>query len=398
MGLRLRAPAVVPAAADAVLAAFDRQVAWCSQPSPFSARVLQRSRLWLQQPAAPQSQALAALCQLGPDPLAAAVPLRWLAALHLLALEGRAPWAAVWPSTAAVGLPVSGLPVSVLPVSVLPANGQLANGQPADGPPSDATLDAAINEAWRSQQASLRAALRLPPQTNEVQRSAALLPGLLHVVAHTGLPLALLEIGASAGLNLWCDHYQHDHGLWAWTQAGPALVLRSEWQGPPPPLSAALHIASRAACDAHPVDLEDPRQARRLASFIWADQADRLQRLRLALQVASAAMARTGVRVQTAGAADFLPLQLKQRRPGRALVLMHSVVWQYIGAAEQADIDAQMQAAGSQANANAPLAWLRFEPPQPDQPVQLRCRIWPDGSDHLLARCHPHGSHIEWLA
>lgn len=363
---------MVAAAAEAVWAAFDRQTAWCKQPSPFSARVLQRSRLWLQQPAALPGQALAQLCQLGPDPLAAAVPLRWLAALHLLALEGHKPWADLWPSTA-------------------------ANSPGAGAKASDAALDAAIDEAWRSRQAALRAALSRPPQTNEVQRSAALLPGLLHVAAQTGLPLALLEIGASAGLNLWCDHYQHHHGPWAWTQAGPALVLRSDWLGPPPPLSAPLHIANRAACDAHPVDVDDPRQARRLASFIWADQGDRLQRLQLALQIAAAAMARTGVRVQTASAADFLRLQLRQRRPGQALVLMHSVVWQYMGAAEQADIESQMQAAGSQAHTASPLAWLRFEPPQPDQPVHLRCRIWPGEGDHLLARCHPHGTTIEWL-
>ncbi len=356
------------ATADAVLHAFDRQRGWCREPSPFSARVLQRSHGWLQK----QPAALELLCQLAADPLAAAVALRWLAALHLLALKGLQPWSGLWPPA-------------------VQARSETTEAA------FDAQLDAAIDTAWRTQHTALRLALQSPPQTNEVQRSAALLPGLLHVAAQTGLPLVLLEMGASAGLNLWCDHYRHEHGSWAFTEAGPGLVLRSEWLGPPPPLQAHLRITRRAGCDANPIDLDDPRQALRLASYIWADQPQRLQRLRQAQQVASACMARSGVRIQTAGAADFLRLQLRQRRPGQALVLMHSVVWQYIAAAEQADIEAQMQEAGSRADAASPVAWLRFEPPQPDLVMELRCRIWPGGGDHLLARCHPHGARIEWL-
>ena len=359
---------------DAVLAAFDQQAAWCAQNAPFSARVLQRSQQWLQG----HATALQQLAEIGPDPLAAAVALRWLSGLHLLALSGKQPWADLWP-------PASGL-----------------QGLPTEA--QDAAIDHAIQQAWLQQATTLHSALLVPPQTNEVQRSAALLPGLLTIAARTGLPLALLEIGASAGLNLWCDHYRHEHDSWAWNEAGPALVLHSDWQGPPPPVQARLKIERRAGCDAHPIDLEDPQQALRLASYIWAEQTPRLQRLRLAQQVATTCMAQSGVRVQTARAADFLRLQLgtqpAQRQPqkGVATVLMHSVVWQYIPAAEQRDITAQMLAAGAQASPQAPLAWLRFEPPAADQPVELRCRIWPRGEDQLLARCHPHAAHIHWLA
>ena len=353
-----------PASDQALLEVFDRQASWCQLPSPFSARVLQRSRLWLQD----QPAARALLCKLAADPLAAAVPLRWLAALHLLALKGLPPWAQLWPPAGT-----------------------------ASGAPTDADLDAAISRAWHSQRTALRLALQSPPQTNEVQRSAALLPGLLHAAAQTGLPLVLLEIGASAGLNLWCDHYRHDHGSWTWAETAPGLVLRSEWLGPPPPLHASLHISRRAGCDANPIDLDDPVQALRLASYIWPDQPERMLRLRQAQQVAAACMARSGVRIQTAAAADFLRLQLRQRRPGQAAVLMHSVVWQYLRGAEQADIEAQMQAAGSASSADSPLVWLRFEPPLPELVMELRCRIWPDGGDQLLARCHPHGARIEWL-
>lgn len=399
MAVQPPAPLAAPSAAtaDAVLQAFDQQAQWCGSAAPFSARVLQRSRLWLQT----HDAALAELQRLSADPLAAAVPLRWLAALHLLALQGIPPYARLWPDGAPGAEPARGdqAPAGRVGPAAARAPG-LAHGGPfgaaPDGSP-DAALDAAIEHAWHSHRTPMQMLLRLPPQTNEVQRSAALLPGLLHVAAQTELPLVLLELGASAGLNLWCDHYRHDHGIWSWAEAAPSLVLRSDWVGPPPPWQAQLHIVRRAGCDANPVDLDDSRQTLRLAAYIWAEQGERLHRLQQALPVAAACMARSGVRIQAAGAADFLRLQLRQRRPGQATVVMHSVVWQYIAPAQQADIEAQLLAAGRQADANSPLAWLRFEPSGPDLAVELRCRLWPLGDDRLLARCHPHAARIEWL-
>ena len=356
-----------------LLDAFARQAVWCREPAPFSARVLERSRLWLMGPAPAQAAAAAVLAAAAPDPLAAAVALRWLAGLHHLALLGLQPWAALWPPSAAP-LTDSGL---------------------------DVALDAAIATAWAQQRPLLQAALARPPQTNEVQRSAALLPGLLHVAAQTGLPLALLEIGASAGLNLWCDRYRHDHGVWAWGPTQSPLTLQSDWCGPAPPLQTPLQIVRRAGCDASPVDLVQAGEALRLASFVWADQRERLARLHAARQITAACNAAQGVRVQAARAADFLRQALQSRQHGETAVLMHSVVWQYIAAEEQADITAQMQTAGRQADAALPLAWLRFEPPAPDRAAELRCRVWRggdgDGVDRLLARCHPHGSRIDWI-
>jgi hypothetical protein len=376
-----------------VLDAFDRQAVWCAQPSPFSARVLARTRFWLagastsgtvghDAEAAGASQAataLQALAALTDDPLAGAVPLRWLSGLHHLALLGQQPWAELWP--------------------------------PAPGPVTDAALDAAIHAAWHTRQPHMRAALAGPPQTNEVQRSAALLPGLLHVAARTRRPLALAEIGSSAGLNLWCDHFRHEHGPagqpgpadqhWAWGDPAAGLTLRCDWRGAAPPHQlndAPLHIASRAGCDAQPVDLALPGEDLRLCSFIWPDQAERLARLRAALGVARVQQARTQLRVQPLRAAAFVRQQLASRPAGHTWVLMHSVVWQYIDAAEQADITQQVQQAGAAATAGAPLAWLRFEPPRPDQGVELRCRIWPGSADELLAVCHPHATWVHWQA
>lgn len=356
-----------------LLQAFDRQTGWCSQPSPFSARVLGRSRAWL----AAHDDALTALAAVAEDPLKGAVALRWLSGLHHLALLGREPWAGLW---------------------------QAAGTRPDDASLNaalDAALDDAIDGAWRNQRAHMQAALAGPPQTNEVQRSAALLPALLHVAALTRRPLALAEIGSSAGLNLWCDQYRYHHRgtaaapAWQWGDPAAALTLACEWSGGPPP-QAALHVAQRAACDASPVDLRLPGEDLRLASFIWPDQPERLTRLRAAVAVARECMARHGVQVKPQRAADFVREQLAARPAGATWVLMHSVVWQYMDAGERGDILAQMDAAGALATTASPLAWLRFEPPKADLRVELCCRIWPGGQDILLAVCHPHGAWVQW--
>ena len=322
---------------------------------------MRASHDWL----ASDDEARRCLDALATDPLAAAVPLRWAGALHHLALRGIEPFAALWP----------------------PAG----EGDPA-------ALHRAVPMAWADHRADVQRALAHPPQTNEVQRSAALLPGLLHIAAATGLPLRLLEIGASAGLNLWCDRYRHEHAGWSWGDAAAPLVIGGEWRGAPPPLLAPLDVAHRAGCDARPVDLLDPAEGLRLASFIWPDQPERMARLRAARQGAARWMADSGVRIEAMPAAAFVERELRREAPGRSRVLMHSVVWQYIAAAEQKAISASIAAAGSKATAASPLAWLRFEPADTALDFQLRCSLWPGGTDTLLARVHPHGAWVEWLA
>jgi hypothetical protein len=357
-------PVTAPAASP-LLTAFDFQVQWCREPAPFTSRVLQRTRQWL----AADAAAHAAFSAHAGDPLAAAMALRWAGALHHLALRGLPPWAGLWPP------------------------GGKGSGA------TDAELDAAIRSAWQDQQPTVQAALTRPPQTNEVRRSVALLPGLLWVAARAGLPLNLLEIGASAGLNLWCDHYRHEHGRWSWGDHAAALTLHCDWQGSvPEEASTNLQIIRRAACDANPIALDHPDEGLRLASFIWPEQADRLVRLNTARTEVARLMAARGVAVEALPAADFLARELDAPLPGCATVVMHSVVWQYIPAAEQAAITATVEAAGARASAAAPLFCLRFEPRAGDGHVELRCRRWPDGADHLLARCHPHGAHVDWLA
>lgn len=341
-----------------LLSAFDQQVVWCSRNAPFTARVIERSRHWL----AENASAHAALAALATDPGAGAVPLRWAAALHRLALLGRAPWAALWP----------------------PAE---AAATPADG-----EIDASIRLAWRQHRGELDDWLSRPPQTNEVGRSAVLLPGLLQLAAEAGQPLMLLEIGASAGLNLWCDRWRHEHGAWAWGDAAAPLALHAEWRGPPPVAQGSLKIAGRRACDLDPIDLAAPLAAVQLASYVWADERGRLARLQSAAQAAAAWMAAEGIHVERRGAADFVREAIAAAPAGSLPVLLHSIVWQYLGAAEQAAVSVAYAAAA----ATRDVAWLRLEPPGPNLGPDLVLQRGLQ-APRTLAHAHPHGQWIEWL-
>src|SRR5215207_6676466 len=79
--------------------------------------------------------------------------------------------------------------------------------------------------------AELGPLLQRPVQTNEVGRCAALLPGFLGIAAETGMPLRLLEVGASAGLNLFWSEYRYESAGFAWGSAGSPVRVRFELSG-----------------------------------------------------------------------------------------------------------------------------------------------------------------------
>ena len=89
---------------------------------------------------------------------------------------------------------------------------------------------------------------------------------------------------------------------------------------------------------------------------------------------------------------------------GLATTVYHSIAYQYFPPETQARIAAHMEKAGARATVAAPLAWLRFEmEPGADSKAHtdaptLRLKLWPTGEDRLLARAHPHGRLVEWLA
>jgi hypothetical protein len=74
-------------------------------------------------------------------------------------------------------------------------------------------------------------------------------------------------------------------------------------------------------------------------------------------------------------------------------------VWQYLGDPERDAIVKSLHDAGSVATSDAPLAWLRLEPPAGTQsPVELRVTTWPGGEERLLAVAGFHRDPVRWLA
>jgi hypothetical protein len=268
---------------------------------------------------------------------------------------------------------------------------RLAACYPPNPMPDAKTLWTAVDAALHDHEAALLPWLDSPPQTNEVGRSAVLTAGLLAVADRFGQPVELLELGASAGLNMLLDRYGYDLGGLA--AGDPASMLRQapEWNGDPPP-DAAVSVAARAGVDLRPMDAR--RDGERLLAYVWPDQPARLRQLEAALAIASG----DTPQVEQGDAADWLEAKLAApAEAGRTRVVLHSIAFQYFPAETQARIAAAIEAAGAEASEGKPLAWLRFEMAPGDAKPSLRLRLWPDGEDRLLAWCHPHGKSVRWL-
>ncbi len=295
------------------------------------------------------------------DPGPSALALRLFGGLHRLALEGRAP--------------------------------DLAAHLPSTGGDGDPTASwRAVLGTIREQFESVRDLTNRGVQTNEVGRSAALLGGFLEVTDETGLPLRVLELGASGGLNLRFDHYHYRGPGWEWGRSDSPVQLDGCFIGPLPamPANGPVVVAERRGCDAAPVDLSAEEGRLTLLSFVWPDQSRRLALLRGALEVAAA----VPVTVNQADAADWVQAELADPVPGMATVVFHSVFWQYLTDAARDSILTTLQEAGVRATAEAPLYLLRMEPAY--RTFEVRLTSWPGGRDDLLATCSAHGMDIRW--
>jgi hypothetical protein len=214
------------------------------------------------------------------------------------------------------------------------------------------------------------------------------------VAAATGLPLALLELGASAGLNLNMDRFALDLGGVAVGDPASAVIVRPHWQGPPPP-DAPIRVVARAGADIAPLDAADPAVAERLLAFIWAEQPERLARTEAAIAIAR----RHPPPLVRADAADWLDSALVPAA-GVATIVYHSIAFQYFPPAVQARITARLAAVGAAATADRPLAWLRLEMDDPANPAlpAIRLTLWrgQGAHDHLLGHAHAHGRFVQW--
>jgi hypothetical protein len=292
-----------------------------------------------------------------------AVPLRFLGGIHRLVLAGHAPeLLARFPS---VG-----------------GDGDAERAWPAVLATVEAHADA------------VRDALTRPPQTNEVGRSASLVGGFLVVARDTGLPLRVLEIGTSAGLNLRFDRYWYESGGVGYGDPASSVRFSGLWEEARPPFGAPVTIAERRGCDRNPIDAGSEDGRLTLLSYVWPGQIERFAMLRAALD-----MARDfPVTVDRADIPEWLARQLREPVPGRATVVFHSITWQYLTDDGRASTEAVFASAGARATGDAPLAWLRLEPSSDLSHAELRVTTWPGGDERLLARCHYHLGPVRWVA
>src|SRR5262245_5205050 len=295
----------------------------------------------------------------GEMPRRTALPLRFMGGVHRLVLAGEAPdLARFYPS---------------------------ASADPDPGDPWPA-FSAAVAE----HEHELRALVKQPNQTNEVRRSAALACGFLLVARETGLPLRLLELGASAGLNLRWDRYAYRAGGESWGNPASPVVL-DEFSGPCPVFDVHAEVVERRGCDVIPIDAASPDAALTLRSLVWADQVDRLRLLEAALSVAAG----EPVELARESASSWLPRETGSLAPGAATVVFHSYVEQFFGTVAARRIGAAIDSAGSRATPDAPFAYMKLEPE--GKRLVLRLRLWPGGEERVVASCTHHGADVQWL-
>ncbi len=282
------------------------------------------------------------------------VPLRLAGALHLLVVRGHAGLAPHWP-----------------PAST-----------------SDDALWDAVTAAFATDGPAITDRLASAPQTNEVRRAAALIPALHIAATWAGRPLALYELGASAGLNLLSDRVALLAGGARLGPADPVFTLTPDWSGPAPVACPGLAVAARHGVDLNPLDIASETDRLTLLSYLWADQPERRDRTSAAIAAARAA----GLCIDRDDAADWLAARLPGADPAHLPVVIHTVAWQYFSPATQARAQAAMRDIGR----TRPLARIGMEADAETPGAALTLTLWPGEVVLPLGRVDFHGRWVDW--
>ncbi|MBZ2194753.1 DUF2332 domain-containing protein [Occultella gossypii] len=234
-------------------------------------------------------------------------------------------------------------------------------------------------------------------QTNEVARCAVILPALALVPG----PVALLELGASAGLCLLPDRWSYE-----WSRPDGSVVrldsgrpdsvrVGARVSGQVPLPAVMPDVVTRLGLDAHPIDAADPEQQRWLECLIWPEHAERAERLHAALAEAAAdpPPIRTGLfPADLPAAVDHL----REQAPTATVVVLHSAAVAYLDADARAELATMLAGLdvrrlgleGAQVTRDLGLAGV------PDAGGRFVLSL----DDRVLGTANPHGRDLDWLA
>jgi hypothetical protein len=263
------------------------------------------------------------------------------------------------------------------------------HGVPAPGP------YAALRDALLGDEGSIRTTiLERSTQTNEVGRLATLYPAFASLGRG---PLALLEVGASAGLCLYPDRYSY---RWTFPDGTSLETVRGRsWlecaTSGDPPSSVLPPVVWRAGIDLAPVDVTDDEAVRWLETMVWPEQEERRERLRRAVGIARA----DPPYLVRGDLLESLPALVDQAPPDATLVVFHSAVIAYLAHADRARFAAMM----TDLVADGSCHWVSNEGPRvlPDLvPTGVdvpfgRFVLAVDGRP--VALTHGHGAELDWL-
>lgn len=234
----------------------------------------------------------------------------------------------------------------------------------------------------------IAAALRTrATQTNEVGRASVLWPAVQWLARSWDGPVALIELGASAGLLLHMDRLEH--------------ALSGE-----EPVDVSVDICQRVGVDLAPRDVTDEQDTRWLRACVWPDNLERLQRLDTAIRIAAE---HDDVEILQGEIAEAVP-EVLDRFPLQVLpIVFHSAAVTYLPEPGRHRLYGHLDRAGRQ----RPLIWLSFEGARieplehlvvdGDRPAgsfTVAAATWADGQriDHLLGFADPHGAWTQWKA
>ena len=242
----------------------------------------------------------------------------------------------------------------------------------------------------------VQALMERPVQTNEVTRSRVLVGGFLLAADHTKLPLRILELGASGGLNLRWDHYRYEVGDLSWGDAQAPVKLVGGFTEGRPPLHLHAEVVERRGCDLDPLDAATREGQLVLLSQVWADQVERIELLRGAFAVAE----QVEVQIDQADALEWVGRQLSTPRSGVCTVIFDTGLKEYRPPAVHLEVERTIDRAGSTATADSPVARLHVKPAGGVDGVdgELELVVWPGGTRQTLAlNADPYARSVRWV-